>query len=179
MKVQTAFYLRVSNKTLLGDASTMLYGDPRKLRHHSKIVSDRAITLSGHVIRANDDQMKMIAIDAENKRVEGWKRKLGTPRFFWLQTTMARAHRFRHSEQTTGRTRGKRCLESKIPFWQENKNTETRASTLLRKTRTRWETYQGKIRRYSRAEIKEGGDRDRRSRGYTRKRGARGAERRQ
>ena len=96
MKAQAAFYSRVSNKTLLEDASTMLYGEPRKLRPFSKVVSDRAITLLGHVIRANDgDPKKIIAIDAEYKRVERLKRRVGTPRFFWLQATMARAHKLR------------------------------------------------------------------------------------
>ena len=82
MKVLAAFYSRVSNKTLLEDASTMLYGELRKLRPFSKVVSDRAITLLGHVIRANGyDQMKMIAIDAEYKRVERLKRRVGRPQF--------------------------------------------------------------------------------------------------
>ena len=104
MKVQATFYSRVSNKTLLEDASTMLCGEPRKLRPFSKVVSDRAITLLGHVIRANDDddQMKMIAIEAKYKRVERLKRRVGRPRFFWLQTTMARAHilRCRFAKET-------------------------------------------------------------------------------
>ena len=64
----------------------------------SKVVSDRAITLLAHVIRANDDdQMKMIAIDAGYKRVERLKRRVGRPRVFWLQATMARAHKLRRS----------------------------------------------------------------------------------
>jgi hypothetical protein len=39
----------------------------------------------------------MIAIDAEYKRVERLKSRVGRPRIFWLQTTMARAHKLRRS----------------------------------------------------------------------------------
>ena len=65
MKIQAAFFSKVSDKTVLDDASTMLYGELRKLRPFSKVASEKTITLLGHVIKANDDdQMKMIAIDA-------------------------------------------------------------------------------------------------------------------
>ena len=37
--------------------------------------------------------MKQIAIDAEFKRVEREKRRVGQPRFFCLQLAMERAHR--------------------------------------------------------------------------------------
>ena len=37
--------------------------------------------------------MKQIAIDAEYRRVERDKRRVGRPRFFWLQLTMDRAHK--------------------------------------------------------------------------------------
>ena len=38
--------------------------------------------------------MRKIAIDAEYKRVERVKKRVGRPRFYWLQVTMKRAYRF-------------------------------------------------------------------------------------
>ena len=37
--------------------------------------------------------MRKVAIDAEFKRVERYKRRVGRTRFYWLQNTMARAHK--------------------------------------------------------------------------------------
>jgi hypothetical protein len=94
LKVGAAFYSRVSNKDVLNRASQILYGEDGKVRPVSKVISDRAITLLGHLIRAeNTDQMRKVAIDAEFKRVERYKRRVGRPRFYWLQNTMARAHK--------------------------------------------------------------------------------------
>ena len=93
MKVKAAFYSRVSNKALLEEASTILYGEAQKLRPFSAAIL-------GHVIRAKgNDQMMIIAIDAQYKRVERAKRRVGRPRFFWLQTTMSRATKLRRKFQ--------------------------------------------------------------------------------
>ena len=37
--------------------------------------------------------MKQITVDAEYRRVERDKRRVGRPRFFWLQLTMDRAYK--------------------------------------------------------------------------------------
>ena len=72
-----------------------IYGEAEKVRPFSKCIADRAITLLGHIFRSNDDDLlKRIAIDASYKRVEREKRRVGRPRFFWLATTMKRAHKF-------------------------------------------------------------------------------------
>ena len=94
LKVGAAYYSRVSSKDILNQASQALHGVDNKLRPVSKVISDRAITLLGHLIRAdNNDQMRKVAIDAEFIRVERYKRRVGRPRFYWLQNTMARAHK--------------------------------------------------------------------------------------
>ena len=60
----------------------------------SETITERSITLLGHVIRAeNNDPMKKIAVDAEIKRVERVKRRVGRPRFYWLQVTKEAADR--------------------------------------------------------------------------------------
>ncbi|MCS5642106.1 MAG: reverse transcriptase family protein, partial [Dehalococcoidia bacterium] len=94
LKVQAAYYSKISNKRILDEASSLLHGVEGKIKAVSKTIGDRAITLLGHIVRADDgDQMKQIAIDAEYRRVERDKRRVGRPRFFWLQLTMDRAHK--------------------------------------------------------------------------------------
>ena len=94
LKIQAAYYSKVCKKQVLNEASILLHGVEGKIQLASKTIVDRAITLLGHIIRANEqDQMRKIAIDAEFKRVERDKRRVGRPRFFWLQLTMERAHR--------------------------------------------------------------------------------------
>ena len=62
------------------------------MKAFSKIIASRAITLMGHIMRAEEsDQMKMGAINAEYARVERQKRRVGRPRFYWLQKTMEKA----------------------------------------------------------------------------------------
>ena len=94
MKVQAAYYSKVSNKEMLDSVSVILHGEAGKVQPMSRIISDRAVTLLGHVFRSNeDDHMRKVAIDAEFKRVEREKRRVGRPRFYWLCNTMSRAHR--------------------------------------------------------------------------------------
>ena len=84
----------MSNKDILNQASQVLYGVDGKLRTVSKMISDRAITLLGHLIRAdNNDQIRKVSIGVESKRVERYKRRIRRPRFYWLLNTMARAHK--------------------------------------------------------------------------------------
>lgn len=100
LKVQAAYYSKVSNKAILEHAFTILYDEPKRMRPFSKAISDRAITLLGRVICANDtDQVRNIAIDAAYRRVEIEKKRVGRPRFFWLQTTMSRADKPRRKQK--------------------------------------------------------------------------------
>jgi hypothetical protein len=94
LKIQAAFYSRVSNKQILDIVSNHLFEEPGKVSTLSRQVSDRAITLLGHVVRSDEnDHSRRIAIDAEFRRVERYKRRVGRPRFYWLQNTMHRAHK--------------------------------------------------------------------------------------
>ena len=82
MKIQAAFYSQVTNKEVLDNVSIILYGGPAKVQPMSRIISDRAITLLGHVIRSPEkDYMRRVAIDAEFKPVESDRRRVGRPRF--------------------------------------------------------------------------------------------------
>ena len=56
LKVQAAYCSNVSNKAILEHASTVLYNEPKRMRPFSKAISDRAITLLGHIIRANNTE---------------------------------------------------------------------------------------------------------------------------
>ena len=131
---KAAFYSKVNNEKVLNVASEIAYGEPDKIKLASRIISDRAITLLGHIIRADDnDQMKKVAIDAEFKRVERNKRRVGRPRFFWLQLTMERAYRsytkkenltdsefvFKNAEQRA--LIAKLALERNYPFHKDKK----------------------------------------------------------
>ena len=94
LKVEAAYYSRVSNKDILDQASMLLHGEPGKMTTFSRNIANRATTLLGHIIRSDEqDLMRKISIDAEFKRVERPKRRVGRPRFFWLATTMERAHK--------------------------------------------------------------------------------------
>ena len=94
LRIQAAYYSKVSNKAIVEKASNILHGAPDKMKLASKTISERAVTLLGHIIRADEqDQMRKIAIDAELNRVERDKRRVGRPRFFWLQTTMHKAYK--------------------------------------------------------------------------------------
>ena len=43
--------------------------------------------------------MRRVAIDTEFKRVERSKRRVGRPRFYWLQNTMSRAYKLMRKRQ--------------------------------------------------------------------------------
>ena len=77
--------------------------------------------------------MRKIAIDAEYKRVERAKKRVGRPRFYWLQETMKRAYRLIrkksgkrkkkfniHSEKKRERV-AKAANERAFPFDKRNK----------------------------------------------------------
>ena len=71
LKIQAAYYSKVCNKQVLNEASLLLHGKEGKIQPASKTIGDRAITLLGHIIRADEqDQMRQVAIDAEFRRVE-------------------------------------------------------------------------------------------------------------
>jgi hypothetical protein len=94
LKIQAAYYSRVSNKEVLDAVSMHFYDKPGKISPMSRQISDKAVTLLGHIVRSKpSDHSRRIAIDAEFKRVERTKRMVGRPRFYWLQNTMKRAHK--------------------------------------------------------------------------------------
>ena len=54
------------------------------------------------LVRENLDKRlpnEKIAIDAEYKRVEREKKRVGRPRFFWLRTTMSRSDKLRRKQK--------------------------------------------------------------------------------
>ena len=66
-----------------------MYGEPKRMQPMSRQLADKAITLLGHVIRSRiKDRSRRVGIDAEFKRVERSKRRVGRPRFFWLQSAV-------------------------------------------------------------------------------------------
>ena len=94
LKIQAAYYSRVSNKEVLDAVSMYFYDKPGKISPMSRQISDKAVTLLGHILRSKpSDHSRCIAIDAEYKRVERTKRRVGRPRFYWLQNTMKRAYK--------------------------------------------------------------------------------------
>jgi hypothetical protein len=94
LRIKAAYYPKFSNQEVLDQASRIRYGELGKVKPVSKIILDRAIALLGHIIRSDEtDHMRKIAIDAEYKRVERAKKRVGRPRFYWLQETMKRAYR--------------------------------------------------------------------------------------
>lgn len=87
--IDAAYHSRVSNQEVLNRASRLLYETEGKYKIASKVITERAVTLLGHIIRAEEEgQMKKIAFDQDFKRIEGEKRRVGRPRFYWLQKTM-------------------------------------------------------------------------------------------
>ena len=103
LKIDAAYYSKVSNQQVLDLASKQVYGEEGKLKIASKTIADRAITLLGHVIRAPaEDLMHKVAIDANFARVERSKRRVGRPRFYWLQLTMDRAFRSIQKKENKG-----------------------------------------------------------------------------
>ena len=103
-KQKTKQKINSANKEIRERASKIVHGEEGKIRPLSATASDRAITLLGHIIRASpDDQMRKIAVDAEFKRVEKLKRRVGRPRFYWLQTTMERAHKLLLKHRSMGK----------------------------------------------------------------------------
>merc|ERR1712110_1225889 len=94
MKIKAAYYSQVSNKDILNKVSTILYDEVGKVSPISRTISDRAITLLGHIVRSDEnDHMRKVALNAELLRVERAKRRVGRPRFYWLSNTMERAHK--------------------------------------------------------------------------------------
>ena len=78
LRIKAAYYSKVSNREVLDQSSRILYGEYGKVKPISEIISDRAITLLGHIIRSDEtDHMRKIAIDAEYKRVERAKTMCG------------------------------------------------------------------------------------------------------
>ena len=134
LRIKAAYYSKVSNREVLDQSSRILYGEHGKVKPINKIISDRAITLLGHIIRTDvTDHMRKIAIDAEYKRVERAKKRVGRPRFYWLQETMKRAYRLIrkksgkrkkrfniHSEKKRERV-AKAANERAFPFDKRNK----------------------------------------------------------
>ena len=56
----------MSNEKVLDETSKIVYGEPGKLKLASRTIGDRAITLLGHIIRADEnDQMRKVAIYSE------------------------------------------------------------------------------------------------------------------
>ena len=82
-----------------------------------------------HIRRADpDDHMRRVVIDAELK-IERNKRRVGRPRFFWLQNTMKRAHKL--VRKTNGRGKVQLdietvCTVKKLPKQQQNGTTLSR-----------------------------------------------------
>jgi hypothetical protein len=100
LKTQAAFYSRVSNKEILDKVSIILHGESGRTPMISRQIADKAVILLGHIIRSDrDDHMRRVAIDAEFKRVERSKRRVGRPRFYWLQNTMSRAYKLMRKRQ--------------------------------------------------------------------------------
>jgi hypothetical protein len=94
LKIQVAFYSQVSNKEVLDRVSEILYQELGKTQRMSRKIADKATTLLGHIMRRDlNDHSRKVAIDAEFKRVERSKRRVGRPRFYWLNNTMTRAHK--------------------------------------------------------------------------------------
>jgi hypothetical protein len=100
LKTQAAFYSRVSDKEILDKVSMILHSEPGRTPMISRQIADKAVILLGHIIRSDkDDHMRRVAIDAEFKRVERTRRRVGRPRFYWLQNTMSRAYKLMRKRQ--------------------------------------------------------------------------------
>ena len=99
LKIQAAYYSRVSNKKVLAYVSTKLHDHLGRTPSMSRQIADRAVIL-GHVIRSSkDDHMRNVAIDAEFKRMERSRRRVGRPCFHWLQNTVGRAFKLMRKRQ--------------------------------------------------------------------------------
>ena len=94
LKIQAAFYSQDSNKEVLDRVPEILYQELGKIQRMSRKIADKATTLLGHIMRSDlNDHSRKAAIDAEFKRVERSKRRVGRPRFYKLNNTMTRAHK--------------------------------------------------------------------------------------
>ena len=129
LRIIAAYYSKASSREVLVQTSRVLYGELGKVRPSSKIISDRAITLLGHIIRSDvTDHMRKVDIDAEYKGVERAKKRVGRPRFYWLQETMKRAYRLIRKKSGKRNKKKTSTLKRKEKEWRRR---QTNAPSLL------------------------------------------------
>ena len=135
MMVDAAYMSRVSNKKILEKAREILYGgDPAASKHKYPMaatqIEQRAITLLGHIVREQnmEDHARRTTIDEELTRVEKDHKRVGRPRFYWLQETMGKAYRLLKKRQNKVKGRSKHSTTFDIRNRRRRKTIEKTAS---------------------------------------------------
>ena len=111
MGLDSAYMSKISNKNVLNKAREILYGDAESNNHRYLLAADqiksRAVTLLGHIIREPNqtDHARQITIDESLNRVQKTYKRVGRPRFDWLQETMGRAYKLLIKRANKQRTR--------------------------------------------------------------------------
>ena len=114
LRIEAAYLSKVSNKEVINRANEILYGriiDPencaesynggRKYLIASKQIRVSAVTVLGHIIRTDSplDHMKRVTVNADLSKFWRGKRRVGRPRFSWLETTMEKAYLWRRKKK--------------------------------------------------------------------------------
>lgn len=110
LNIPAACRSRISNAQVIQIANRILYkdrndedenqdrkGSDAKNRYliASSQLRVRAVTLLGHIIRTEDenDHMKKVTMNIDLTRFRRCKRRVGRPRFSWLEKTMEKTYK--------------------------------------------------------------------------------------
>merc|ERR1711953_692022 len=97
LRIPAAFMSRISNDKVIDIANNILHGEEHKDRYMiaSNMIKMRAVGFLGHIAREAQQwgHVARVTVNAYLSRFSYDHRRVGRPRFSWINTTMEKAHR--------------------------------------------------------------------------------------
>merc|ERR1711953_732179 len=97
LRIPAAFMSRISNDKVIEIANNILHGEDHRGRYMlaSNMIKMRAVGFLGHIARESNHwgHVARVTVNADLTRFSCDHKRVGRPRFSWINTTMEKAHR--------------------------------------------------------------------------------------
>merc|ERR1711953_1070355 len=97
LRIPAAYMSRISNNQVMDIANHVLYGEQHNNRYliASNMIKMRAVGFLGHIARESPSwsHVARVTVDADFAKFEYGHKRVGRPRYSWMNMTMEKAHR--------------------------------------------------------------------------------------